>query len=696
MSVASLPLPTANQRSELIFPLAVMAMILVLIVPLPTALLDVLLTLNLSVTVLLLLVTLGVGQPLELSVFPSTLLVLTLARLSLNVATTRLILLQADAGRIVETFGNFVVGGNLIVGLVVFLILIVIQFLVITKGATRISEVGARFVLDAMPGKQMAIDADLNAGGINDVEAKRRRSALLQEAEFFGAMDGASKFVRGDAVAGLVITAINLVGGIIIGMLNGMPLAKATRMYSILTVGDGLVSQIPALITAIAAGLLVTKSSTQIGLGTEIGSQFFAKRRPLQIGAGLLTLFALAPGMPSIPFLLLAAGLWSIARKIRPAEARTDKAATDAAAVPLSPMEEHLSEFLETDRACIEIGGRLLGMVDPPRGLSLLQRIGTLRRDLAKRSGLWIPLVRIRDNSTLEPQDYRILIGGQEVARGTLQPDRVLAISSDGKVQPLPGLDTKDPAFGLPSKWISENERSQAELLGSTVVDGPSVLITHLREVLKRHASELLGREDLTKLIDQVKSTSSAVVDELIPNLLSMGTVHRVLTTLLEERVPITNMTRILEALAHHAPTTKDPLELAERVRGYLPRAICEPFLDAEHRIHALVFEPHLELELRRSLQEKDKRLAIAPDALEALIVRLATACRDASQQQVEVALLVDSQIRRPIRHLLSRGLPDLSVIAFTEVPNDVLLEAAAIIKREEIFGGRTTTTAEQ
>lgn len=689
MSVA-LPLTPNSQRSELIFPLAVMAMILVLIIPLPTALLDVLLTLNLSITVLLLLVTLSVGQPLELSVFPSTLLVLTLARLSLNVATTRLILLQADAGKIVETFGNFVVGGNLVVGLVVFLILVVIQFLVITKGATRISEVGARFVLDAMPGKQMSIDADLNAGGINDVEAKRRRSALLQEAEFFGAMDGASKFVRGDAVAGLVITAINLVGGIIIGMLNGMPLTTAIRTYSILSIGDGLVSQIPALITATAAGMLVTKSSNQIGLGSEIGAQFLTKRRPLQIGAGILGLFALAPGMPMIPFLLMAAGLWSVARKIRPADEKSDKSAQDqssTSSTPRSPMEEHLSEFLETDRACIEIGSRLLGMVEPPRGLSLLQRIGTLRRDLAKRSGLWIPLVRIRDSNVLEPQDYRILIGGQEVARGTLHSDRVLAISPDGKPIAFKGLDTKDPTFGLPAKWISENDRSQATMQGSTVVDAPSVLMTHLREVCKRYASELLSREDVTKLIDQAKATSAAVVDELIPNMLSMGAVHRVLTALLEERVPITNLTRILEALAHYAPTTKDPLELADRARSYLPRAICEPFLDAEHRIHAIVFDPHLELELRRSLQEKEKRLAIPPDALEALIVRLATALRESSQQQIDVALLVDSSIRRPIRHLLSRGLPDLSVIAFTEVPNDVTLEASAIIKRDEVFG---------
>lgn len=697
MSVATLPASNINQRSELIFPLAVMALIVVLVVPLPTALLDVLLTFNLGLTILLLLVTLGVGQPLELSVFPSTLLVMTLARLSLNVATTRLILLQADAGRIVETFGNFVVGGNLVVGLVVFLILVVIQFVVITKGATRISEVGARFVLDAMPGKQMAIDADLNAGAINDVEAKRRRSVLLQEAEFFGAMDGASKFVRGDAVAGLIITAINLVGGIIIGMVNGMPLARAIKAYSILTVGDGLISQIPALITATAAGLLVTKSSTQIGLGTEIGTQFLMKRRPLQIGAGLLALFALAPGMPSIPFLLMSAALWSVARRISTTEARTEQAATErAAAAPASPMEEHLTQFLETDRACIEIGARLLGLVDPPRGLTLLQRIGTLRRDLAKRSGLWIPLVRVRDNSALDPQEYRVLIAGQEVARGTLQPDRVLAISPDGAPLPLPGLDTKDPAFGLPAKWIHENERSQAELLGTTVVDAPNVLITHLREILKRHASELLSREDLGKLIDQAKATSAAVVDELIPNQLSMGTIHRVLTTLLEERVPITNLTRILEALAHHAPATKDPLELAERVRSYLPRALCEPFVDPVGKIHALVFEPALELELRRSLQEKEKKLAIPPDALEALIVRLATALRDTSQQQLDVTLLVDSQIRRPIRQLLSRGLPDLSVIAFSEVPNDVLLEAAAIIKREEIFGGRTATTVER
>ena len=696
MSTASPPLGL-NQRSELIFPLAVMAVLVVLIVPLPTALLDVLLTLNLSVTILLLLVTLGVGQPLELSVFPSALLLLTLGRLSLNVATTRLILLQADAGRIVETFGNFVVGGNLVVGLVVFLILVIIQFVVITKGATRISEVGARFVLDAMPGKQMSIDADLNAGAINDVEAKRRRAFLLQEAEFYGAMDGASKFVRGDAVAGMVITGINLIGGIVIGLMNGMPLVRALKVYSILTVGDGLVSQIPALIIATAAGILVTKSSNQLGLGSEIGTQFLTKRRPLQIGAGLLGLLALAPGMPTIPFVIMSIGLWYAANQLSPKSLAAAAAAEKASeptrpVVSMTPMEEHLSEFLETDRACIEIGRQLIPLVDPKRDLGLLQRIATVRKDLAKRCGLWIPLVRVRDNGQLGDDEYRILIGGQEVGRGKLQIGKVLAIHPEGMRIALNGTDTKDPAFGLPAKWISEIDRSQAELTGCTVVDAPGVMVTHLREVLRRHAGDLLSREDMTKLIDKAKETSSAVVDELIPNMLSMGTVHRVLSLLLQERVPITNLTRILESLAHNAPTVKDPEELAERARSYLSRAICDPFIDSAGKIHAIIFDPALEMELRRSQQ--DKKLAIQPDAFQELIVRLATVLREAGQRGVEVTLLVDSQLRRPLKHLLLRGIPDLTVIAFTEVPNDVLLEAEFILKREEIYKSRSSNDA--
>ena len=688
MSTGTPPLGI-NQRSELIFPLVVMAVLVVLIVPLPTAMLDVLLTLNLSVTILLLLVTLGVEQPLELSVFPSALLLLTLGRLSLNVATTRLILGQADAGRIVETFGNYVVGGNLVVGLVVFLILVVIQFVVITKGATRISEVGARFVLDAMPGKQMAIDADLNAGSINDVEAKRRRNVLLQEAQFYGAMDGASKFVRGDAVAAIVITGINLLGGVVIGLMNGMPLARALNVYAVLTVGDGLVSQIPALIIATAAGILVTKSSNETGLGSEIGSQFFKKKQPLQIGAGILGLLSVAPGMPMIPFLIMSASLWYVSSRMK-TETTVDGKPTDtdrpASAIP-TPMEDHLAEFLETDRACIEIGRHLISMVDPKRELGLLQRIATVRKDLAKRCGLWIPLVRIRDNNQLGDEEYRILIGGQEVGRGQIYIGQVLAIHPEGARIPFNGREAKDPAFGLPAKWISEIDRSQAELTGCTVVDAPGVMVTHLREALRRHAGELLSREDLTKLIDKARETAASVVDELIPNMLSMGAVHRVLSLLLQERVPITNLTRILESLAHNAPTIKDPEELAERARGYLARAICDPFIDSQNKINAIIFDPQLELELRRSQQ--DKKMAIQPDAFETLVIRLATVMREASQKGIEVALLVDSQLRRPLTHLLYRGLPDLTIVSFTEVPNDVLLEARFIIKREEIYKSR-------
>ena len=684
---AAPPLMTINQRSELIFPLAVMAVLVVLIVPLPTAMLDVLLTLNLSVTILLLLVTLGVEQPLELSVFPSALLLLTLGRLSLNVATTRLILGQADAGRIVESFGSYVVGGNLVVGLVVFLILVVIQFVVITKGATRISEVGARFVLDAMPGKQMAIDADLNAGAINDVEAKRRRAVLLQEAQFYGAMDGASKFVRGDAVAAMVITGINLLGGVVIGLMNGMPLIDALKVYAILTVGDGLVSQIPALIIATAAGILVTKSANELGLGSEIGTQFFKKRQPLQIGAGILGLLALAPGMPIIPFVVMAAGLWFISTRLE-TKTEAEKSASEpqksAAAAPPNAMEEHLADFLETDRACIEIGRQLIPLVDPKRDLGLLQRIATVRKDLAKRCGLWIPLVRVRDNGQIGDEEYRILIGGQEVGHGRLHIGQVLAIHPEGAQIPLVGRDAKDPAFGLPAKWISEIDRAQAEMHGCTVVDAPGVLVTHLREALRRHAGELLSREDLTKLIDRARESAGAVIDELIPNMLSMGAVHRVLSILLQERVPITNLTRILESLSHNAGTTKDPEELAERARTYLSRAICDPFIDKQNKIHAIIFEPQLEMEFRRSLQ--DKKLAIQPDAFEALILRLATAMRDAGQKGVEVTLLVDSQMRRQLKNLLLRGLPDLTVIAFTEVPNDILLEAEAIVRRDDVY----------
>ena len=676
---------TFSQRSELVLALGLLIVLVVLLVPLPPLLLDLLLAFNLALTILLLLITLSATQPLDFSVFPTLLLMMTLLRLSLNVATTRLILLRGSAGMIVAAFGNFVVGGNLIVGLVVFLILVIIQFVVITKGASRISEVAARFTLDAMPGKQMAIDAEMNAGSIDESEARRRRHHLVREAEFYGAMDGASKFVRGDAIAGLIITGINLVGGVALGLSRNQSIVQALHTYSILTVGDGLISQLPALIVATASGMLVTKASSQTGVGQEIGLQVLTNPRPLRVGAVIMAGLALAPGLPRLPFLALAAGLWYMARRLSQAKVAGSETTKTTTPAKLTP-EVHLDDLLQNDRAGVEIGARLIPLVDSRNGPSLLDRIGGLRRDLAKRNGLWVPPIRVRDNIQLEPDLYRILVNGREVARGLIRPDRWLAIDPGTTRLSVDGELTRDPAFGLPARWIAEADRQRAELGGYTVVDAPSVLVTHLGEVVRRHSHELLSREDLKSMVDKVKEASPTVVDELIPNILTMGVLHRVLCLMLEERVPIANLTRILESLANHAGVTKDPVELAERVRVDVGRAVCERFRDDKGHVHVLVFDPRLEMDCRRALQ--DKNLALEPARLEKLVTRLANEWRKANTRGQDVALLTDATLRRPLRQALARALPDLSVIAYAEVPGDLPVEPAAVIKAEEVAVG--------
>jgi len=676
-------------RSELLLSVALLGLLIVFLVPLPTILLDLLLTFNIGATILLLLITLTVRQPLDFSTFPSLLLLLTLYRLALNVATTRLVLLNANAGEVVQAFGQFVVGGNLVVGLVIFLILIVIQFVVITKGAGRVSEVAARFTLDSMPGKQMAIDAEMNAGLIDEAEARRRRQALMRESEFYGTMDGASRFVRGDAIAAIVITAINLVGGFIIGLTKGMPLAQAIRTYSILTVGDGLVTQIPALITATASGMLVTKATSGSSLGQEIGKQFDTAAGPLRLGSFILLGLALMPGMPTIPFLALGASLFALSRRLaRPAEQpAAPPAAAAAAAPPKSPVEGYLEDFLQADRIGLEIGAALIPMVSAKRGPSLLDRIGGLRRDLAKQSGVWVPAVRVRDNIQLEPPAYRILIGGREVARGLVRPDQWLAIDPGNAAKiALPGEVTKEPAFGLPARWITDADRNRAEAAGYTVVDAPNVIITHLGEVVRRHAGELLSREDLKAMIDKVRESSPAVVDDLIPGAMTMGTLHRVLTFLLDERVPVSNLPRILESLAAYAPTVKDPAELAERVRVDIGRAVVDRFRDSTGRIRVIVLDPRLEMDLRRVLQ--GNQLAIDPSRLEQLTLRLAAELRKANARGIELALLCDGSLRRAVRHSLVRALPEMVVISYQEIPNDLLMEPVAVIRPEDLAGG--------
>jgi flagellar biosynthesis protein FlhA len=685
------------QRSELLLSFALLGLLIVFLVPLPTFLLDLLLAFNLSATVLVLLITLTVRQPLEFSTFPSLLLLLTLFRLSLNVATTRLVLLNADAGEIVLAFGNFVVGGNLVVGLVIFLILIVIQFVVITRGAGRVSEVAARFTLDAMPGKQMAIDAEMNAGLIDEAEARRRRAGLMRETEFYGTMDGASRFVRGDAIAAVIITAVNLIGGFLIGLSKGMPLSQAIRTYSILTVGDGLITQIPALITATASGILVTKATSEASLGQELGKQMQSAAGPIRLGAIIVLGLSIAPGMPTIPFLGLGLGLFWLARQLANAAKRVPATAAEPAAptgpsgaAPASPIEGYLEDFLLTDRVSLEVGAALVPLVSARRGPGLLDRIGGLRRDLAKQNGLWIPAVRVRDNIQLDPPVYRVLIGGREVGRGEVRPDLWLAIDPGGTAKiPLEGEEVREPAFGLPARWITDAERNRAEMAGYTVVDAPSAIITHLGEIVRRHAAELLGRDDLKAMVDKLREASPAAVDDVIPNVVTLGTLHRVLTNLLAERVPISNLMRIIESLAVHAPTTKDVGELTERVRTDIGRAIADRFRDTLGRIRAIVLDPRLEVELRRSVQ--GNQLTIDPGRLEQLTRKLSTELRAANARGHDVALLCDSSLRRAIHHVLARALPDLAIMAYVEIPTDLLMEPVAVIRPEDLAGGTST-----
>jgi flagellar biosynthesis protein FlhA len=696
--MANEPTPTTGpvlQRSELLLSVALLGLLVVFLVPLPAILLDLLLAFNLSATILLLLITLTVHQPLEFSTFPSLLLLLTLYRLALNVATTRLVLLNGYAGEIVLSFGKFVVGGNLVVGLVIFAILVIIQFVVITRGASRVSEVAARFTLDAMPGKQMAIDAEMNAGLIEESEARRRRQSLMRESEFYGTMDGASRFVRGDAIAAVIITAVNLVGGIIIGLTKGMPVSQAIHTYSILTIGDGLITQIPALITATASGMLVTKATSESSLGQEISKQFQRAAGPVRLGSYILLGLSIMPGMPTIPFLALGVGLFAMSRQLRvqPSAPPTGAApAAGGAATPTtgSPVEGYMDDFLQADRISLEIGAALIPLVSARRGPGLLDRIGGLRRDLARQSGLWVPAVRVRDNIQLEPQAYRVLIGGREVTRGDVRPDLWLAIDPGGAARiPLTGETAREPAFGLPAKWIAETERNRAEMAGYTVVDAPSVIITHLGEVVRRFASELLSREDLKAMVDKVRETAPAVVDELIPNLITMGTLHRVLTLLLEERVPISNLGRILESLAAHAPATKDVSELTERVRVDIGRAVVDRFRDQTGRIRAIVLDPRLEVEFRRLVQ--GQQLALDPARLEQLTVRLAAETRKANARGHEVTLLCDASLRRSIRHAVARSLHDLTVVSYQEIPTDLLMEPVAVIRPDDLTGGAST-----
>nr|WP_143547973.1 flagellar biosynthesis protein FlhA [Rhodopirellula sp. SM50] len=676
------------QRSELWLSASFLAMLVVLIIPLPTFLLDMFLACNIAAAILLLLVTLGAKKPLDIASFPSLLLLLTLFRLSLNVATTRLILLDANAGKIVLTFGDFVVGGNLVVGVVIFLILVTIQFIVITKGATRISEVNARFTLDAMPGKQMAIDAELNSGAIDEKEARDRRKGLTQEAEFYGAMDGASKYVRGDAIAGLIIMIVNILGGVVLGVSDGQAITDALQIYSILTIGDGLVSQIPALIIATSAGILVTKSASESNLGDEINEQVSGAYRSLFLGPMILVLIAFTPGFPKFPFMLLAGAVFAFVFFAKQREtAKTEEAEKEPEVVAATetPEEKGLQKFVQPERIIIEIGAGLIALAEPKRGKGIAERISTLREDVAIEHGFWVPAARIRDNLQIGVNEYRFLICGREIARGQVFVNDYLAINPGSINAELEGEPIRDPAFDLPAKWIPESQRRRAEVLGFTVVDAPTVLITHLSECLRKHAHELLSRQDLQSMLEKLKEIAPTTVEEIKPDTVRPATLHQVLLNLLRERISITALEKIVESAVQFGPQIKDPVQLTEKIRGGIGHIICDRFRDSNGNVRVIILEPRLEHYFREHLN--GDAIVLRPDQLERLIMELQAKWEASRLKNQMATVLVDSSVRFPLHRTIFRSLPEISVVAYSEVPSDMRIESVGMIRYEDVLG---------
>ena len=661
----------SGQRNTMLamFFIAILAM---MIIPVPSMLLDAALCINITASLLILMAVLNAGRPVEFSTFPSVLLFTALFRLALNVSSTRLVLLDGYAGDVIKTFGNFVVGGQPLVGIIIFLVLVVIQFIVITKGQNRISEVAARFALDAMPGKQMSIDADLSAGLITSEEAKTRRQALTTEMEFYGAMDGAGKFVRGDAVAGLIITGINIVGGLIMAMLyRNQSLSQAFETYTILTIGDGLVAQIPALLVSTAAGILVTKGASEQGLGQEMSDQMFASGRSLRLVAGLLVALSLLPGMPTMVIAVIAALIFTFSGSLEAASRRTAERKQAAAAAAAAPTTDEnaapVEELLAVDRLGIEIGYRLIGLVEPGKHGGLLDHIRSLRRQFAQNLGLLVPPIRVRDNVQLDPNAYRVLLGGQEIARGTLRAGQYLAMDPSGTAAPIQGIETKEPAFGLPARWIAESDKDRAELLGYTVIDAASVLITHLTETLKKIAGELLSRDDVKTLVENLKKASPAVVEELIPSQLTLGQVQRILAGLLKEGVPIRNLQTILEGLADACVETKDARQLTEHVRARLARTIVEPHLDPAGTLYAAFLDPELERNLAEALAGNDGVSNLPAGFLGRFVDRTAEALSAMAKTGRDPVLVTRASLRPFLAEAIAGVIPNAAVLSYQE-----------------------------
>jgi flagellar biosynthesis protein FlhA len=689
-------LKKAQRHSDLVAAAAVVLVVAMMVIPLPAFLLDLLITLNISAALMIVVATLYVPRALDFSSFPSLLLLTTLFRLAINVSVTRLILLHGDAGHVVTAFGNFVVGGNVVVGLVIFLILIVIQFVVITNGAGRVAEVGARFTLDAMPGKQMAIDADLNTGQITDEEARKRRAEIAQEADFYGAMDGASKFVKGDAMAGIMITGINLIGGIVVGVMQqGLPFSEAAHTFSLLTVGDGLCAQIPALLISVATGILVTRSASEEDLGTDIAGQITEQRKAPLVAGVVIMAFALVPALPKIPFLIIGGLFFAVGWTLRkqPNKAEREAAAKAAPAagqaageLPAAPRDAAL-DALALDPLELAIGFGLVPMVDQGTGGTLLQRVGTIRRQIASELGMVIPPVRIRDDVGLDSHEYVMRVRGTEVARGGIMAGHHLAMDPGDAMGQLPGIPTTEPAFGLPAVWVPEAGRAEAEALGWTVVDPESVVVTHLTETIRVHASELLTRQETRQLLDQLKEVNAAVVDEVVPDVLSVGEIQRVLQSLLREGVSVRDLGAVVEAIGDKARLTRDVAMLAEYARQALGRTIVAPYLDGEGTLRAIALDPSFEQEIAEALvQTADGEfLAMDPIRAHALVEVCAEQVEHALARGGRPVMLCSARVRRHLRRLWEQRLPQLAVCSYNEIAPGVSVETVGVLDASAI-----------
>ena len=669
-------------------PILIILILSMMVLPLPSFALDIMFTFNIAISIIVMLVAVSIVRPLDFSVFPTLLLITTLLRLSLNVASTRIVLMEGHtgpdaAGKVIEAFGNFLIGGNYAVGLIVFLILVIINFIVITKGAGRVAEVAARFTLDAMPGKQMAIDADLNAGIIGEEEAKRRRAEISNEADFFGSMDGASKFVRGDAVAGIIIMLINIIGGLLVGMLqHDLDLSTAARNYTLLAIGDGLVAQIPALLISIAAGMVVTRVGDGQDINDQFMSQMFTNGRPLGITAGILGVMGLVPGMPHLVFLLLALALgamaWSIHQR-KKAAVETPRAVAPKAAPDISN-EASWSDVAPVDVLGLEVGYRLIPLVDKAQDGELLRRIRGIRKRFAQEVGFLVQPVHIRDNLELRPNAYRILLKGVEIGTGEAMPGMFMAINPGRVAGQMQGAPTKDPAFGLPAVWIDQGQREQAQAFGYTVVDASTVVATHLNHLILSHAAELLGRQEVQSLLDHLAKDSPKLIEDLVPKTLPLGVLQKVLQGLLEEGVHIRDMRSIVECVADHATRTQNPDELGATVRVALGRAIVQQLYPGEAEMQVMSLDPALERILVQALAGQGGAAAIEPGLAETLVRETAAAAQRQEDLGLPPVLLVPASIRPLLARFLRRTVQQLKVLSHPEIPDHKLIKVTSII----------------